>query len=326
MRTAIPTLLILVATASPAAAQGWAEKMFKDGLSHDFGTVPRGAQLFHRFTITNIYAVDMEITGIVPGCGCVTVNPSKRILKPRESATLDVSMDARRFTGPKTVTIRVSVGPEYVSTAELKVTANSRADVVFNPGQVTFGSVARGTAVSQTIDVEYAGPMQWQVSEIVIAKELPFEAEQKDLYRRAGQVGVQLKVTLKADAPVGTLKEFIYLKTNDPATPLLPVLVEAQVLPAVTVTPAALNLGVVKANEAQLRRVVVRGSKPFQVKSVDGGPEVTLSGEPGVPGMVQTVTLKIQPTQNGDFKREVKILTDAQPEPVVVVIEGSAQP
>ena len=44
------------------------------------------------------------------------------------------------------------------------------------------------------------------------------------------------------------------------------------------------------------------------------------------PGPVQTLTLKITPGQVGDFKREVKILTDLQPEPVVVVVEGTAAP
>jgi len=327
MRTVIPTLLILAVTAAPAAAQGWAEKMFADGLTHDFGTVPHGAQLYHRFTITNIYAVRMEITGIVPGCGCVTANPSRRILEPRETATLDVTMDARRFTGPKSVTIRVSVGPEYVSTAELKVTANSRADIVFNPGEVTFGAVARGTAATQLMHVEYAGSLPWQVTDVVVAKELPLEAKVEELYRKPGAVGVRLKVTLKAEAAPGSLKEFIYLKTNDAASPLVPVLVEANVLSAVTAVPAQLNVGGVRVGDAHTRRVVVRGSKPFKVLSVDGGPEVTLLGEPAAaPGQVQPLTLKVQAAQAGDFKREVKILTDLQPEPVIVVVEGSGVP
>ena len=222
MRKAILTVAALALTAASAQAQGWAEKMFKDGTTHDFGSVPRGAQLFHRFTITNIYAVRMEITGIKPGCGCVTATPAKRVLEPRESTTIDVNMDARRFTGPKTVGIRVTVGPEYTSSAEVKVTANSRADIVFNPGQVSFGAVTRGQTPAQTIDVEYAGVLNWQVSE-VLAKDAPLDVSIKELYRRPGQVGYQLQVTLKADAPVGNLKQDLFLKTNDPGSPLVPV-------------------------------------------------------------------------------------------------------
>jgi hypothetical protein len=327
MRNAVLTLTLLALTAGPASAQAWAEKMFKDGLTHDFGTVAHGAELFHRFTITNIYAVRMEITNVSSGCGCVTATPAKRVLEPREATTLDVSMDARRFTGAKTVAIRVSVGPEYVSTAELKVTANSRADVVFNPGQVSFGSVTSGQGAVQTVDVEYAGTLNWKVSEAVVGKDLPLEATVAEWYRRPGQVGYKVKVTLKADAPVGALKEFVYLQTNDPSAAAAPLLVEAQVQPALTVTPQALGLGAVKAGEALTRRVVVRGGKPFKVLGVDGvGDGISAADLSATPATVQTVTLKCQLTQAGDFKRELKIKTDLQEAPVTVVVEGSVAP
>jgi hypothetical protein len=328
MRKAILTLCVLALTSSSVAAQGWADKMFKDGLTHDFGTVPHGAQLLHRFTITNIYAVRMEITQVVPGCGCVTWNAPKRFLEPRETAVLEITMDAKRFTGPKTVSIRVSVGPEFISTAELKVSANSRADIVFNPGQVSFGTVARGQTPTQTIDVEYAGVLPWQVTEVV-AKDLPLDAAVKDLYRKPGGVGVQLAVTLKADAPPGPFKEYVYLRTNDPATPMVPVLVEAHILAAVTVVPSSFRLigpDKVKAGEAVTRRVIVKGTRPFRVLGVDGGPEITLGADAGPPAVQQTIVLRCQFAEPGDFKREVRIKTDLQAEPLIVLFEANVVP
>src|SRR5437660_9846039 len=109
MRKGILALLVL-ALPMEATAQGWAEKMFKkDGLTHDFGTVPRGAQLVRRFPVTNIYAVPMTITEIKSGCGCVSASAAKTVLAPRESTTIEVRMDARRFTGPKTDGVPVPV-------------------------------------------------------------------------------------------------------------------------------------------------------------------------------------------------------------------------
>lgn len=326
MRYLIAALVVVGSTAS-APAQMWAEKMFKDGVAHDFGSVPRGAQLFHRFTITNIYAVRMEITQVKSGCGCVTADPAKRVLEPRESTTIDVSMDARRFNGPKTVVVRVTVGPEFISSAELKVSATSRADIVFNPGQVSFGVVTRGQAPTQTIDVEYAGTLDWRVSEVV-AKDVPFTVALKEAYRRAGGVGYQLEVKMKPDAPVGAIKQEIFLKTNDPGSPLVPVLVEATVQTAVSVVPPVLSLGTVKAGEALTRRVVVRGSQPFKVTSVEGtGEDVVLGAEPAAAAArVQTVTFRCQFNKPGAFRRELKIRTDLDDSPVTVVIEGNAAP
>src|SRR3954447_5095811 len=165
MRQAVLALLALAAAAPTTCAQGWANKLFKNQTTHDFGTVPHGAQLLHRFPITNIYAVPLEISQVRVSCSCVTAAPSKRVLQPRESGTIDVTMDARRFKGAKTVTVYVSDRPTFVSTAELKVSAVSRADVVFNPGQVNFGSVAQGQTPAQPVDVEYAGTFDWHLTE-----------------------------------------------------------------------------------------------------------------------------------------------------------------
>src|SRR5947209_8342995 len=100
MRNSVLALIALAAVTTAAPAQSWAEKMFKEGTSHDFGSVARGAQLFHRFPMTNIYAVRLDITNVQTSCGCATVTPSKQSLEPRETAYIDVLMDGRRFTGP----------------------------------------------------------------------------------------------------------------------------------------------------------------------------------------------------------------------------------
>ncbi len=324
-RKALLALIVVAAAATASPAQNWAEKMFPDGITHDFGVVPHGAQLFHQFNISNIYAVRMEITSITPGCGCVTATASKRVLEPRETATLDVSMDGRRFTGPKSVIVRVSVGPEFTSSADVKVTATSRADVVFNPGDVEFGAVDHGQTASQTVDVEYAGPLDWRISEVVVGKEQPFEASESETYRKPGKVGYQIKVTLKADAAPGPMREALYLKTNDPTSPTLPVLVTGEVQAVLSVSPAKLNVGSVAVGTAVTRKVILRGGKAFRVLGVDGtGNGVTLDSELGAAASVQTLSFKCQPDQAGDFKRDLKIKTDIQDDPITVTVEGTA--
>ncbi|NBY00703.1 MAG: DUF1573 domain-containing protein, partial [Planctomycetes bacterium] len=76
IRHAFIALFLGLVSTNAVSAQAWADKMFKDGLVHDFGVVPKGAQLFHRFTITNIYAVKMEIVNIRSGCGCTSATAS----------------------------------------------------------------------------------------------------------------------------------------------------------------------------------------------------------------------------------------------------------
>lgn len=329
MRKAYLAIVALVIAVAPASAEAWAEKMFKDGLTHDFGVVPRGAQLVHRFTITNIYAVRMEITNVKSGCGCVSATMTKRVLEPRESTTLEVRMDGKRFVGPKTVGVSITVGPEFISTAELKITANGRTDVVFNPGQVDFASVVKGQTPIKQVDVEYAGLLDWKVDQ-VLAKDVPYTARIEELYRRktraGNQVGYRLSVSLKADAPVGTHKHNMYLKTNDPNNALVPILIESSVQSLVQVAPPQLDLGAIKTDTQLIRRVVVRGNKPFSIKGVEGtGSGVELGSEiTAREAVAHFLTFKCQATKEGAFRHEIKISTSLQETPVSVLIEGAA--
>src|SRR4051794_5552632 len=101
MRTAVLASLVILALAPTAPAQdGWAAKVFtpdaggKPPAGHNFGTVPKGAQLQHRFPVTNIYAVPLQIQTRV-SCDCVSVTASPQTLQPWESGTLDIAMDTR---------------------------------------------------------------------------------------------------------------------------------------------------------------------------------------------------------------------------------------
>ena len=316
--------LFLLASTSAAPAQGWANKLFKDEITHDFGIVARGAQLYHRFAITNIYAVPLEITNVRVSCGCVAGKPVPNILKPRESGYVEVTMDASKFNGKKEVTVFVTVGPTFISTAELKVSAISRADVVFNPGQVTFGAVTPGQDVSRTIDVEYAGVVDWRITEL-IARDQPFEATYRELYREPGKVGYQVKVTLKADAPSGPLKRELHLRTNDPGSPLIAVLVEADVQTSLSVSPSVLRLGNCTVGDSLVRKVQVRAAKPFKILAVEGqGDGITLSSELAVnPAPLQLLTFKCQLGKAGELRKQLLIKTDQSPTPLTVTIEGT---
>jgi hypothetical protein len=330
MKKALLALVALVLGVAACRAQtaSWADKMFKEGTTHDFGSVPRGAQLFHRFSMTNIYAVPLQIIDVRTSCGCSTATPSTKLLQPREVGSIDVTMDGRRFTGPKSIRVSVTVGPEYTSTAELTVTANSRADVVFNPGQVTFGAVPKGGTPSQVIDVEYAGTLDWRVTG-VLTNGAPFDVTLEELYRRPGQVGYRARFTLQNKAPVGPLKQEVFLQTNDPASQLVPVLVEATVQAALTVSPDPVRVPELAVGQELTQKVMVRGTRPFRVLAVEGaGDDVGVATRlpTDKPQVQHALVLKCRPARPGDFKRELRIRTDLQEAPITVTVEGKATP
>ncbi len=103
----------------------WANKIFEE-TTKDFGTHTDGKDLLYRFKITNIYAVPLHLSSLKASCGCVACRLSKENLEPRETGFLEVTMDTRKFSGRKTVTIHVLVSSDsYCSGAVLTVSATN---------------------------------------------------------------------------------------------------------------------------------------------------------------------------------------------------------
>jgi hypothetical protein len=338
MRKVIVALFALAA-AFPAtvSAQAWAEKMFQDKdskdnpLVHDFGSVPRGSHLLHRFKITNIYAVPMDIVSLRPSCGCGSATATKTTLQPRESGYIEVTVDTTRFQTPKKLTVAVTVGPQYVSTADLQLSFDPRNDVVFNPGQASMGVVPQGKASEKReLDVEYAGALDWKVTEVV-TNDLPIEASFKEWYSRPGtkspkEVGYKISVALKAGAAPGPFKQAIYLKTNDPNCPLLPVLVEATVQAPLTATPNKIEFGTATVGQPITKRVIIKANKACKITAIDGQADGVTAELPEGAKETHFLTIKWLPTAAGELKRSIVIKTDLdQDASVTVMLEGKAE-
>lgn len=327
-------LLALVATAvfapaAPAQSAAWADKLFANQTTHDFGVVPRGTQLKHSFKMTNIYKEPLEITQIRVSCGCVTATTSTKVLQPNESAQLNINMDARQFSGPKSVRVYLTVGPKYVSTASLTVTANARSDVVFNPGEIDFGAVSRGQTPTRHIDVEYVGAFDWRVSEIVKSAAAPFELKVEELPQQVSQPtrrGYRIYATLKADAPAGPFKQEIVLKTNDPSNPTLTFNINGTIQAGLAVSPASLSVAGLKVGESQTKKVIVRGQRPFRILGIDGLGTGITADLPDQPNTTHVLTVNVLPAQAGELRRQLTIRTDLDNETAVVTIEGDVTP
>ncbi|MFO0807868.1 MAG: DUF1573 domain-containing protein [Gemmataceae bacterium] len=335
MSTAVLTSLMLLSPAQvpappqpqsqdPSAATAWAAKIFRDASGnvpsgHDFGTVPKGAQLLHRFPMTNIYAVPLQILTRV-SCDCVSVTASPQTLQPRESGTLDIAMDTRKFNGSKQVTVYVTVvspvsqtQQQFSSTATLSITGFCRGDVTLNPGQAQFGVVSRGQPAERTVDITYAGQQNWQtwkLEAVVAGDSAPFDVRYQELARRPGQVTYRVALALKADTAPGSLKGDLQLQSNDPNNRLVPVPYDVTVQAPLRVSPEFTNFGTVRVGEPQSRRIILSGNKPFKVLAVDGKADGVIVEGSTAALQVHTLTIKYTPTAPGALANTLVIKTD----------------
>jgi hypothetical protein len=197
--------------------------------------------------------------------------------------------------------------------------------VVYNPGSINFGTTTAGTSSSRSLEIEYAGALEWRIEGIA---ETPphLDATYEPMYRRPGRVGYRVTVTLHADAPAADYQQNLLLRTNDPSDPIIPVLVEASIRAAVAVTPSLVKFGTVHAGRSVSRRVTIRADKPFHIQKVGGLTQGLTAQFSFNASKVHTLTLHWQPSEAGDLHHVLHVHTDLdQGSPCTVTLEGQAK-
>jgi hypothetical protein len=314
-----------VSVTTPVAP--WANKLFLPDIAlnreqapppviiHNFGEVPHGTVCMHRFIITNIYDVPLQITEVRKSCHCLDYVPMTKVLQPNESAEFVVMMNTGKFVGFNAQTLYVTFGPKYVSTAILRLQATSRTDVSLQPGAVQFGVVPPGTRAVQRVHVKYSGRNRdWKLTEVVTPspsiQATITEVSRGGLLR--GGVEYHVDVTFQAGSEPGPLNDTIYVKTNDPAHPVLRLVVSAVVAAILECSPAHVQFDSVPVGQTVSQRVLVRAARPFRILSVEGdGQGVSVELPPGNNALpVQFVTVKFTPAQAGPVQRTLRLLTD----------------
>lgn len=310
----------------PQAAP-WANKFFLSDIAtnrdqvplpvivHNFGDVPHGTLCVHKFTITNIYDVPMQITEVRKSCQCLDYVPMTKVLQPNEATEFIVTMNAGKFVGFNAQTFYVTFGPKYVSTAVIRLQANSRTEVAINPGAISFGAVAQGTKAGQSVTIRYSGSMKnWKLVDVATPPG-QFDVHLTEVNRGGpirGGAEYRVDVNLKATAAAGPLSEQIVLKTNDTANPLVQISVNGTVVAPLELAPGHVVLSGIPIGKSGTQRVLIRAAKPFRVLSVDGtGDGLTVELPPASAALpVQVITVKYEPTKPGTLTKQIQIKTD----------------
>jgi len=322
-------LLALLAAGRAACAQEWAREMF-DHTSHDFGTVARGAKVQHTFTLENIYDEDVHIAAIKSSCGCTIPKLSQRLLKTWDKAEIVAEVDTRAYKGRKDTTLTVVFDQPFPAEVRLTVYTYIRSDLVIQPGEVQFGSVAQGSPATKQVTISYAGRFDWRI-ERVESTNPHLSTQLAPASEGAGEVNYTLTVTLAADAPAGYIHDHLTLVTNDfnPRTARVPLSVEGVVVPAISVRPSPLLLGVVDAGGTAKGRLVVHGKTPFRITAVrTSDPRVKCT--PPAPTEAKTVHLIpvtfTAETKPGELSANIEIQTGATADPLTVSVHVRVMP
>jgi len=324
--------LLLVGLTRPAEGQDWPKLLFKT-TSHDFGTVARGAVAEYRFKMENPYNEDVHIKRVTSSCGCTQPTVTKPLLKTWETGEIVATLDTRRFLGQKEARVEVHFDQPFPAVYTLRVSAYIRSDVVFEPGEVQFGSVFQGQGVKKQVSVSYAGRPSWKI--LVAGTDSPLLGLQiaetgrtVDPQTKLGKVTYEMWVSVKPTAPAGYFKDLVYLQTDDTnqQTARIPITVEGLVVPSLSVNPAVVMFNTVSAGQTESRNIVLSGQKerPFRILEVEGPDSRFHFAVPKTANSHQVITVDFHAGDTpGKISGKIRIKTDLEgAPPMEVSVDG----
>ncbi|EMI20829.1 secreted protein containing DUF1573 [Rhodopirellula maiorica SM1] len=266
---AISSCVFTVSTLASRSAQSqdWSQKVFPVK-AHDFGTVAVAAKTEFRFPVHNPYSQPLHIQSVRASCGCTTPIIENQYVQPGETGAILARFNTGTFRGKRGATLTVVVDQPFYAETRLVVDGYIRSDMVFHPGEISFGRTTQGETASKTTKILYAGRSDWAVTDVVSNKSWLLPTF-KQISRGSGRVDYEITVAIKEDAPQGFFQDEVTVVTNDRSMPRVPLRVSGQVESLLSISPQSIALGSVKPGQTISKRLVIRSQEPVMIDSIE---------------------------------------------------------
>ncbi|MGW8256595.1 MAG: DUF1573 domain-containing protein [Thermoguttaceae bacterium] len=296
---------------SPLLAQQWAKSMFKT-TEHDFGSCAHNARTEYAFVFENLYLEDVHVSDVRTSCGCTTPRVENASLKTYEKGAIVAHLNTDRFQGQRGATLTVTFDKPFYAEVQLHVRGYIRSDVSVEPGSVQFGAVDQGRAKTKNVSVNVSGHNGWRILDVKSANS-HLKAQAVETSRNYNQVSYDLKVRLDNKAPLGYINDYLTVVTNDARVSQIPVLVEGRVDAGITVSPAALFMGVLQPGQKVTKQLIVKGKKPFKILHIqcdDKSFEFNLAAEKTPKALHVVPVTFLAGSEMGKVVKTIKIETE----------------
>jgi len=313
-------LFLIVAAADVHAAGGWAAAMVSQS-EHNWGTVERGAQLSHQFTLTNSTGKEVRIKGVTPSCHCVSPMVTDYTIPPGGTSIIDARMNTSGFLGSKTVTLTVTFDRPRRGDLQLRVSAVSSGGANVATSELDFGVATLGQKLEKKLLLDFTGAADRKIETVQFNKD-KLTATFKEMERSADRVRYELTLALPDTLPVGQLEEKVLIKTNDPKNSETTVIAKARIEGQITIVPDSFKIDQLNPGDKLTRNVIIKSAAPFRVVQVNNtlGSFAVQSG--GADKTVQMVSITYTaPADAGTIPDHLEFLTNlADGKPIVLPV------
>lgn len=292
-----------------AAPPGPQPKALVENPLFDFGTALEGTMVSHTFKIKNVGKGELMISGVKTSCGCTAATPNKNHLAPGEETDITVGFDTHFQKGHQIRTITAYTNDPDTPQAVMTIQGTVRQQVAAVPAQVSFGTVRKGTEVTQDVTIRdltkgknfSVGPVSNSNSSIKVVQ----------VARPDHKPGALLHVTLEKTMPTGGFDDTIKVVTNR-----VPIQIDVfgTISGDLSVEPAQVSFGIAPKGQAVVRMIALKNNGPHDVKVLDvtsSVPTVGVSTAIVKPGREYEITVTLNPTAaEGQLRGQLTIRTD----------------
>jgi hypothetical protein len=189
------------------------------GDKYDWGKVkPKDSPLKTKVLVKNTGNEDLKILNVKPSCGCTAAPIDKNILKPNETATIDLSFNVGNNPGVNSKTLTITSNDPSNGTKIFRLQAELVKPVTFSPSQYfTFANLKVGTEATSTLTIENISGKEIKISDIDInPKDLKINLKDGKVLKAGEKFDLTAKIT---PDKAGYLNCTVNMKTNHPDQP-----------------------------------------------------------------------------------------------------------
>lgn len=341
-KTAILTLCLALPLAAASGAQETPAPTAKPKAvvveaTFDAGTVAKGEQIVHDFLIKNEGQAPLQIERVEPGCGC-TVAEFDKVVGMGKTGKIHAVVDTVTFNGPISKGITVYTNDTDNPRIQLTVQAKIEPYIQVKPGYARYLTV-QGEAKSGVIVQSLWAPDGSDFAVESVESPFPFlkaafhAASETERLPDAKGKQWQIEMTLdNFSAPVGSLADYLTVRTTHPKQKLVQIPISGFVRPVVAVTPPSGDFGSVAVKDKVTKTLNVRNfaTEDIKLTSIENpmsGKGLETAFDAVQVGREYMVRLTLLPdAPKGPFTARLVFNTDSQKVPKLeVLITGDVQ-
>ena len=201
---------------------------------HDFGVMERGGKKTVKFKFTNEGAKPVKILATHAGCGCTVVDAPIKAFEHGDVGFISVEFDAADHVGKVLKTIMVVTDENSISDRILTVKADVKSSFWAAPPIVDLGGVVKGSKPIKSFSLK--GPFKSN------EPKLDFDHRILEVVKD-NKKPMTYQVSLRAEAPIGSIRTVVWIDDEDPATPRLKLPVVGAILGVVKASAEDIDFG-----------------------------------------------------------------------------------